>query len=193
MLKLIHPKTGVVREVPKTYQNKINILKRAGFVNFDSYRAPKRKEVVPDATVSDVVQDHKLEAPDSEEAPEAEAAIHVSAPARAMIKKNDLDPALIKGSGKDGSITKPDVKAYLEALKETKAEKVESAVIDAVNIVTHDEVDDEAETVIAEEVAEVVEEETEKESEEEPIEEEADPEVPADPEAVKEQYETEPE
>jgi len=118
MIKMIHPKTGIVRDVAEANPNKINLLKRAGFVDLEGYKPPKRKEVVPDPTVAEIVKKNKEEALDPGDAPQAESAIHVSGPARGLIKKFDIDPALIEGTGRNGQITKPDVKKYLKALEE---------------------------------------------------------------------------
>ena len=49
MIKLIHPKTEVIREVKESNHNKRQILKRAGFIPFENYRAPKKPKVVPEA------------------------------------------------------------------------------------------------------------------------------------------------
>ena len=116
MTKLIHPKTGTVREIDDTNQLKLRLLKRAGFILFDKYRAPKPPIIVPEKTTADVVADHALEVDEKEEVKTAEVAIHVSPAARKLIEENDLDPALIEGPGKDGSIVKPDVRAYLAGI-----------------------------------------------------------------------------
>lgn len=129
MIKLIHPETETVREVPISRQNIISALRRAGMVDFDTYRPKKKPKVVPDQTVSDIVAEHKLKEVESTDTPEAVTAIHVSAAARTLIEENALDPALIDGTGKDGSITKPDVTKFLEALK----------VSNEVDIATHDD------------------------------------------------------
>lgn len=168
MIKFIHPKTGTVRDVEETNHNKINALKRADFVPLKGYKPPKRKEKAPDPTVADIVKKNKEEAPDPADAPQAESAIHVSGAARTLIKKKGLDPALIEGTGKNGQITKPDVKKYLKALKEeevpprpepepedipdaaesppepvvreaTEEEEEEEKVLSAEDILTHDD------------------------------------------------------
>lgn len=131
MLKLIHPKKGVVREVPKNYHNKIAILKRAGFVPFDTYRPKKKKVIVPDPTVAEIVAKNKEEEVEQSDEPVTEIAIHVSPAARAVIEEHDLDPALIEGTGKDGSIIKPDVVAHLESLEEKELENVPENVQDS--------------------------------------------------------------
>jgi len=128
LIKLIHPKTGTVREVPEDYANKIALLKRANFIPFENYRAPKKKVVVPDPTVLDGVKEHKQDAVDPEGVEKPVTAIHASGAARRLIKENDLDPALIEGTGKDGQITKPDVEAHLEALEESEKELPEQPV-----------------------------------------------------------------
>ena len=120
MTKLIHPKTGTVRE--SNSPNKEAILKRAGFILFENYRAPKPKKVVAEPTLADQVEGHAVPEVDESENREPEIAIHVSASARGLIEKNDLDPALIEGTGKDGQINKPDVEAYLESLEEENAQ-----------------------------------------------------------------------
>lgn len=123
MIKLIHPKTGTVREVAETNQNKINLLKRADFVPLKGYKPPKKPKVVAEPTVAEIVEDQAIDLEDAEaESTEPEIAIHVSSAARALIEKNDLDPALIEGSGKDGQITKPDVEKHLEALEVSNEE-----------------------------------------------------------------------
>ena len=141
MIKLIHPKTEVIREVPESAHNKRNILKRAGFIRFENYRPPKKKEVVPEPTVSDGVEKHKQEAVDPAGVDQPVSAIHASGAARQLIKKNDLDPALIEGTGKDGQITKPDVKAYLKGIEEAEEELPEQPPIQqsAADIPTHDD------------------------------------------------------
>ena len=139
MIKLIHPKTEVVREVPENYQLKLDILKRAGFILFENYRAPKKPVIVPDPSVLDGVKDHKQEAVDPEGVDQPVIAIHASGAARQLVKKNDLDLELIEGTGKDGQITKPDVKAHLKALAEAEKELPEQPPANAENIPTRDD------------------------------------------------------
>ena len=136
MIKLIHPKTGTVREIAESNQNKLRILKRAGFIDFKNYRAPQKPAIVADPSVSDVVEDHKQEAVDPEGVEKPVTAIHASGAARGMIKNYDLDPTLIEGTGKDGQITKPDVKAYLESLVTIVADPEPA---NAEDILTHDD------------------------------------------------------
>ena len=159
LIKYIHPKTGTVREVEESYQSKIALLARAGFIPFAKYRAPKPVVVPYVKNASDVVQDEKQDLEALEEVNAPEVAVHVSASARGLIEKNDLDPALIEGSGKDGQITKPDVKDYLKALKES-----EPIVRDATE---EEEAEEETLKFIEaqEEALEFVEEETEEEAE----------------------------
>ena len=45
MTKYIEPKTGTVREVADTNQNKIKILERAGFIPLSKYKAPKKPKI----------------------------------------------------------------------------------------------------------------------------------------------------
>ena len=120
LIKYIHPKTGTVREVEESYQSKIALLKRAGFIPFAKYRAPKPVVVPYVKNASDVVQDEKQDLEALEEVNAPEVAVHVSASARVLIEEFGVDAALIEGSGKDGQITKPDVKDYLEILEEAK-------------------------------------------------------------------------
>ena len=122
LIKYIHPKTGTVREVEESYQSKIALLKRAGFIPFAKYRAPKPVVVPYVKNASDVVQDEKQDLEALEEVNAPEVAVHVSAAARVLIEENELDPAEIEGSGKDGQITKTDVNAYLAALEEAEEE-----------------------------------------------------------------------
>ena len=159
LIKYIHPKTGTVRDVDEGHENKIRILKRGGFVLFDTYKPRKPKAEKPEKTASDVVLDNKEDLEDQEDVNDPEVAIHVSASARGLIEKNDLDPALIEGSGKDGQITKPDVKDYLKALKES-----EPIVRDATE---EEEAEEETLKFIEaqEEALEFIEEETEEEAE----------------------------
>lgn len=136
MIKLIHPKTGTVRDVAETNQNKINLLKRAGFVPLEGYKAPKPPKVVAEPSLAEAVEDNKVDLEDAEsEGSEPEIAIHISAAARRMVEKNGLDPGQIKGTGKDGQITKPDVKAFLKEMEAKKAEMEErqAEIIDELN------------------------------------------------------------
>lgn len=119
-IKMIHPKTLIIREVEESNQNKINILRRAGFKNADGFRMPKKKVVEPPPTVSEVVEGHKLEEGEGVEELNPEIAIHISVAARKLVQEHDLDPAKIQGTGKDGGITKPDVVKYLAALEAEK-------------------------------------------------------------------------
>ena len=130
MLKLIHPKTGTVREVNPEHQNKIRILKRGGFIDFADYKPTKKRIVKPEPTLADLVEKNKNEEGEVVKDNEPEVAIHVSASARAMIGKNDLDASLIEGTGKKGQITKPDVVAHLEAMKEEAPEAEEILIHD---------------------------------------------------------------
>ena len=123
-IKLIHPETQTVREVDSSRTNKIAILKRAGFIDFKKYKPPARvAKPKPEPTTADVVESHKEELKESDMVNEPEIAIHMSAAARQLVESNDLDPALIEGTGVDGQINKPDVVAFLE---ENPPEKPES-------------------------------------------------------------------
>ena len=129
MIKLIHPPTGTVREVSETNQNKIRLLKRAGYVPLEGYKAPRPPKVVIEKSMAEIVEGEAIDLEDAEaEDGEPEVAIHVSAAARKLIEENELDPALIKGSGKDGQITKPDVKAYLEEIAPKEQETPEGSI-----------------------------------------------------------------
>lgn len=136
VVKLIHPDTGVRRDVLQTNGNKIAILKRAGFIPLKNYRPPKVKEVVPDPTVAEVVEKEGVKVEVAGKKVAAEMAIHedvklpkdevlVSKAAAEMIEELGLDLALLEGTGKDGKITKPDVDDFLEAL-EASAEAQEA-------------------------------------------------------------------
>ena len=137
MLKLIHPKTGTVREVNELHQNKIRILKRGGFIDFDKYKPTKKQKAKPEPTLADLVEKNKNEEGEVVKDNEPEVAIHVSASARALIEENDLDASLIEGTGKKGQIIKPDVIAHLEALAVSNEELPEEAP-GAEEILTHD-------------------------------------------------------
>ena len=138
MIKLIHPKTETIREVAESNHNKRQILARAGFIPFDKYKPKKKKVVETPPTIADVVEDNKLDAADRESDPDVVTAIHASGAARGLIKKHDLDASLIEGSGKDGQITKPDVKAHLKAIEESEAELPDQPT-PAADIPTHDD------------------------------------------------------
>ena len=136
MIKLIHPKTNVIREVAKNNSNKIAILKRAGFVPLEGYKAPKPPKVVAEPSLADAVKGEAVPLPDESEEQKPEVAIHASGPARAMIERDNLDASLITGTGRNGQITKPDVKKYLKSLEEKTAPEKQSAAED---ILTHDD------------------------------------------------------
>ncbi len=146
MIKYIHPKTGVVRDVEGKNVNKIRLLERADFVPLEGYKPPKKPKVVAEKTIADAVEDNKIDPEDAEsDGSEPELAIHMSAPARRLVEKEGLDPGAIEGTGKDGQITKPDVKDYLAAQeekepeKESVAERAPEAPVAAEDILTHDD------------------------------------------------------
>jgi hypothetical protein len=120
MVKLIHPKTGVVREVEGN-PKKVEILARAGFVPVDKYR-PK-KNAPPPPTLADMVEAQSEEVAPASVEIEAEIAIHaesqpipkptvlMTAGARELIEERDLDANAI--SHKGDKIFKADVLDYL--------------------------------------------------------------------------------
>lgn len=135
MIKFIHPKTEVIREVAESNSNKKQILERAGFIPFENYRAPKKPVVVPDPTVADGVKQHEKEAVDPDGIKKPVNAIHASVAAKKMIERKGLDAAFIEGSGKDGQITKPDVVAYIKLTKSLEAEMKKNEEADQVKLV----------------------------------------------------------
>lgn len=124
-IKLIHPKTGVVREVGEEREMKLAALKRAGFVMFEGYKPKVVKVPEPEPSLAEEVegQAEKMEIAGTKVA--AEKAIHgkVKAPgasvevtfaAKKLIKKHKLDASLIEGGGEDGRIRKADVIEYMK-------------------------------------------------------------------------------
>ena len=147
IVKLIHPDTGVRRDVLQTNGNKISILKRAGFILLKNYRPPKVKEVVPDPTVAEVVEKEGVKVEVGGKKVAAEMAIHedvilpdsikdevlVSKAAAEMIEELGLHfpVGAIEGTGKDGKITKPDVDNYLEELAALEGSLGEDPALEA--------------------------------------------------------------
>ena len=131
-IKLIHSKTGVVREVDENYELKLRLLKDAGFVLAKDYKTPVVKAPEPEPSLAEVVkgQREKIEISGVEVA--AEKAIHegvvppavpeekprsvpISPAVRNLLAEHGLDPSLIEGTGKNGAIKSVDVLKYLES------------------------------------------------------------------------------
>ncbi len=126
VIKLIHPKTGTVREIDVTNENKFMILKRAGFILFKDYKPPKVKEDVPEPTLAEIVAKEGVKVEVAGKKVAAEVAVHeeimvpgdeilVSKAAAEMIEDFEIDLGMLEGTGKDGKITAPDVEKFLEA------------------------------------------------------------------------------
>lgn len=130
-VKLINPKTQVVREIGDEDALMFRLLKRAGFVLASKYKAPVVKVPEPEPTLAEIVESQSAETEESAVEMAAEKAIHIkmelpaiadeeeshpisiSPPVRKLIAKHGLDPSLIEGTGKNGAIKKVDVLEYL--------------------------------------------------------------------------------
>ena len=134
VIKLIHPKTGRVREIGITNENKFRILKRAGFILFKDYKPPKPKEDVPEPTLAEIVAKEGVKVEVAGKKVAAEVAVHedvklpsdeilVSKAADTLIKNLDLDLARITGTGKDGKITVTDVDSHIKELEDETAQE----------------------------------------------------------------------
>ena len=76
--------------------------------------APAKKEEAPVAAKAEVKAEVKAAAPVAESvAKDSYAAGHPSVAAAKLIRENGVDAAKVKGSGKDGRISKSDVTAYI--------------------------------------------------------------------------------
>lgn len=85
------------------------------------------------ATISEgAVQTKTNEAPSVIPAPEKTETIPLSPSVRRLVHENELDPVAIKGSGKDGRLTKSDVMTFLNDQHEAKAVNVSATPIVAV-------------------------------------------------------------
>lgn len=76
----------------------------------------KADAAAPSAAVEPVARDD-----DDDDAGRAGSAHKLSPAVRRILEENDLDPSLIKGSGKDGRLTKGDVLEYLDGRRESNA------------------------------------------------------------------------
>jgi len=120
-VKLIHPKTKVVKELDESETLMLRLLKRAGFVLAKGYRAPVVK--APEPSLAEIVegQSEKMEVAGVEVA--AEVAIHV--PVAEVAKPlSEMGMKELRALAKERGIkipfgvnSKVDVAAYLEEAK----------------------------------------------------------------------------
>jgi len=75
---------------------------------------PARGEVAGEAASETASEAASAEEADEEEQAPGKAAGRLSPSVRRLVEEHDLDPAAIRGSGRDGRITKADVMAHLE-------------------------------------------------------------------------------
>ncbi len=78
-IELINPKTGARRMVPTegaSAENRLNCLKRAGFVPAATYKAPKKKVEKPEPTLAEKVEEEAVKVEVDGVEKEAEIATH---------------------------------------------------------------------------------------------------------------------
>jgi uncharacterized 2Fe-2S/4Fe-4S cluster protein (DUF4445 family) len=99
-MKLIHPKTGIVRETEGFTENKINALKRAGFVDLSTYRAPKKPKVKVEPSLAEEVEreGEKIQVSD-EDVINVEKAIHEPVEVKTPAKRKPRSRAAPKKKG----------------------------------------------------------------------------------------------
>ena len=84
-MKLIHPKSGIIREADGFTENKIAALNRAGFVDLSTYKAPPKPKVKVEPTLAEKVEKEGEKIQDEDDAViSVEKAIHepVKAPSK---------------------------------------------------------------------------------------------------------------
>jgi len=140
MLEIVAPKDGVLKEIKKAEGENVNSNEVIAVIDTDarqiglvadnvqsitkeSHPPGAHEQVVLDAAANELQQTE-----DSPNTPYMSShssvatqieSDNLSPAVRKMVSDNQLDPALIKGTGKDGRIIKHDVLEYLEHIKTT--------------------------------------------------------------------------
>jgi len=115
-LEVNAPATGVLTEILVDEGAEVEVGALLGRIDESAAAAAAPKEAA--AAPAPAAETKPAPAPEPEPAPEP-APVAAEAPlspaVRKMVEENDLDPAAIQGTGKDGRLTKGDVQAYMDA------------------------------------------------------------------------------
>ena len=109
-LEVAAPNAGVIKEICKQTGDVVVTDDILAIIDTEATAAPSADAAAPtESTPSDKDEDSRL-----------------GPAARKLIQENNLDPASINGTGKDGRITKGDVLAHIEAAQSEQQEQVVS-------------------------------------------------------------------
>ena len=109
-LEVAAPNAGVIKEICKQTGDVVVTDDVLAIIDTEATAAPSADAAAPtESTPSDKDEDSRL-----------------GPAARKLIQENNLDPASINGTGKDGRITKGDVLAHIEAAQSEQQEQVVS-------------------------------------------------------------------
>ena len=109
VLEVVAPADGVIKEVLKNEGDTVESGEVIG-----KFKEGAAGESKPAESKSEA----KAEAPEAEEKSEAASGDAILSPAaRKLAEENNVDPSAVKGTGKDGRVTKEDVQNYVDSNK----------------------------------------------------------------------------
>ncbi len=128
VLEVVAPADGVIEEIVKGEGDTVESGEVIGKFKEGAAGESKPAESKPDA---------KEEAPKEEAKSEAGSREAILSPAaRKLAEENDVDPNAVKGTGKDGRVTKEDVQAHIDSSKASvgAAKPAAAAAMPEVNV-----------------------------------------------------------
>jgi len=126
VLEVVAPADGVIEEIVK---NEGDVVESGEIVGrFKEGAAGKSKPAESKA-------EEKTDSPKAEEKPEAASGDAILSPAaRKLAEENNVDPGAIKGTGKDGRVTKEDVQSYVDSNKTSGGAAASKAAAPTVDV-----------------------------------------------------------
>ena len=124
VLEVVAPADGVIEEIVKGEGDTCESGEVIGRFKEGAAGESKPAESKPEA---------KAEAPSEEAAASSGDAI-LSPAARKLAEENNVDPAAVKGTGKDGRVTKEDVQNYVDSNKSSGAAAAKPAAAPALEV-----------------------------------------------------------
>ncbi|MFB2762489.1 2-oxoglutarate dehydrogenase complex dihydrolipoyllysine-residue succinyltransferase [Marinobacter shengliensis] len=125
VLEVVAPADGVIEEILKGEGDTCESGEVIGKFKEGAAGESKPAESKPEA---------KAEAP-KEEAPAATSGDAILSPAaRKLAEENNVDPASVKGTGKDGRVTKEDVQNFVDSSKSSGGASAKPAAMPEVNV-----------------------------------------------------------
>ncbi|QBM16812.1 dihydrolipoyllysine-residue succinyltransferase component of 2-oxoglutarate dehydrogenase complex [Marinobacter sp. JH2] len=127
VLEVVAPADGVIEEIVKAEGDTCESGEVIGKFKEGAAGESKPAESKADSSKDEEKSDA------SEEAPASGDAI-LSPAARKLADENDVDPASVKGTGKDGRVTKEDVQNHIDSKKSSGSSAPQPAAVPEVNV-----------------------------------------------------------